>query len=113
LGVERVLDAMEAAGTLPASEPGPDLFLVPMDERAIGEAAALARTLRSELHVEHAYVRRAPGKGLRDADRAGARWAALRGERERERGVWTLKHLARGEQLEVDEAALAAAVLED
>jgi len=113
LGVERVLDAMEAAGTLPAAEPGPDLFLVPMDEQAIDEAAALARRLRNELHVEHAYVRRAPGKGLRDADRAGARWAALRGERERERGIWTVKHLARGEQREVDEAALAATVLED
>lgn len=113
LGVERVLDALNAAGALPGAAPGPSLFLVPMDEPAVAEAAALARRLRRELHVEHAYQKRAPGKGLRDADRAGARYAALRGERERERGVWTLKHLARGEQREVDEASLVAAARED
>ncbi|MDZ7800791.1 MAG: histidine--tRNA ligase [Trueperaceae bacterium] len=113
VGVERVLDALDAAGALPGPPAGPDLFLVPMDDPAVAEAATLARELRGTLHVEHAYARRAPGKGLRDADRAGARYAALRGERERERGAWTLKHLARGDQREVEQDALAAAVREE
>jgi len=113
MGVERVLDALEGAGKLPGPDAGPDVFLVPMDETAIDEAARVARDLRSDLHVQHAYVKRNPGKGLRDADRAGARYAALRGERERAAGVWTLKHLASGEQREVPESELRTAVLED
>lgn len=112
MGVERVMDALESAEALPSEAPGPDLFLIPMDEQAIDEAAALARRLRSGLHVQHAYVRRAPGKGLRDADRVGARYAALRGEREREHDTWTLKHLASGEQREVADAELTNAILE-
>jgi histidyl-tRNA synthetase len=58
-------------------------------------------------------VRRAPGKGLRDADRAGARFAALRGERERADDSWTLKHLASGEQRTVLTPDLARAVRKD
>ena len=112
LGVERVLDALQEAGTAPAADAGPAVFLVPMDAVAVGEAAALARRLRTDVHVEHAYTERKPGKGLRDADRAGARYAALRGAREREAGVWTLKHLASGDQREIPEAAMSAAVLE-
>lgn len=112
IGVERVLDALDTVGRTVAAEAGPDLFLIPMDEAAVREAATLARGLRDHLHVEHAYVRRAPGKGLRDADRARARFAGLRGERERDRGVWTLKNLASGEQREVDDAGLLAAVTE-
>ncbi len=113
MGVERVFDALEGAGKLPAPPAGPDVFLIPMDEEAIGEAAALSRSLRAHFHVQHAYVKRNPGKGLRDADRVGATYAALRGDRERAQGVWTLKHLQSGEQREVPEAQLADALQEN
>ncbi|MEX2501533.1 MAG: histidine--tRNA ligase [Trueperaceae bacterium] len=113
MGVERVLDALAQAEALPTGAAGPDLFLVPMDAAAVDEAARLARDLRPHLHVQHAYQKRAPGKGLRDADRVGARWAAMRGERERERDVWTLKHLASGEQREIASSELAAAARKD
>jgi histidyl-tRNA synthetase len=107
LGVERVFDAMREAGTLPSGISHPDLFLVPMDDLAITEAARLARTLRDTLTVTHAYSARKPAKGLKDADRSGARYAALRGDRERTAGVWTLKNLATGEQLEATAEQLA------
>jgi histidyl-tRNA synthetase len=113
LGVERVLDALEQAGALPEAASGPDVYLIPMDAAAVPEAATLARELRRELHAQHGYRPRNPGKGLRDADRAGARYAALRGERERERNVWTLKHLASGEQREVRPDHLAATAREE
>lgn len=113
MGVERVLDALETSGLGPTLEPGADLYLIPMDDEAVREAARLARSMRPGLRVQHGYVRRAPGKGLRDADRAGARYAALRGGHEREADVWTLKNLTSGSQREVAEDALAAAVLED
>lgn len=104
-GIERVLAAIEAEGALRQGEQDrPALFIVPLDDSAVTEGAAAASRLRASLRVEFAYQRRNPGKGLKDADRSGARFAALRGEQERERGVWLLKNLASGEQSEVSDA---------
>ncbi len=107
LGVERVFDAMREAGTLHTGAAKPDLYLVPMDDLAVTEAAELARSLRQRLTVTHAYTARKPAKGLKDADRSGARFAALRGERERATGVWTVKNLATGDQFESTTERLA------
>ena len=105
LGVERVLDALETH--LPElHEPKPLLFLVAMDDQAVDEVAALAFRLRQHCHVEHSYSKRNPGKGLKEADRSGARFAALRGSREREAGGYQLKELASGEQRQVSETEL-------
>lgn len=109
-GIERVLDALEQAGAVPPADPGPVLYLVPMDDAAVAEVAALARALRARHRVEFGYGARAPGKGLRDADRAGARWAGLLGGRERAEGAVQLKHLATGVQRTVPFAELAAAL---
>jgi histidyl-tRNA synthetase len=105
-GVERVLDAMAQDGVQAAAPAGPDLFLVPLDEPAVAEVAQAAARLRSAFHVEHAYVRRNVGKGLKEADRAGARYAALRGPDERALGRYRVKHLASGEQHDVAETEL-------
>lgn len=106
----RVLDSKDEGDQ--ALVAGLDKPLDRIGDAAVDEAAALARSLRGELHVEHAYRRRTAGKGLRDADRARARFAALRGERERERDVWSLKDLAAGEQRDVRGDELAAAARE-
>lgn len=113
-GVERVLDALAQEPDREAGvAPRPDLFLVPLDDAAVDEAAALAMSLRrAGRWVEFAYQRRNPGKGLRDADRSRARFAAVRGAEERQRSAWQLKDLASGAQLEVAEADLAAALEE-
>ncbi len=113
-GVERVLDALEQEEATPkAAAERPALFVVPLDDEAVSEVAALATRLRREaLWVEFAYQRRNPGKGLRDADRSGARFAALRGADERSRDAWQLKDLASGEQLEVTDARLGDALTE-
>lgn len=101
VGIERLIDALEQDGVAAPEGERPLLYLVPMDEAAVDEAALLARDLRRDFAVLHGYGPRNPGKGLRDADRARAVYAALRGKHERDKGVWTLKHLASGEQLEV------------
>jgi len=106
-GVERVMDAMLEDGVSFSGSAQPDLFLVPMDDDAVAEVARIATVLRATFAVQHAYSKRNPGKGLRDAERSGAHFAALRGDRERDRGVYTLKNLASGEQLEVPETDLA------
>jgi histidyl-tRNA synthetase len=100
-GIERVLDALEQVGVANPAAETPLLYLVPMDDAAVAEVAGLARELRAHARVEHGYVRRAPGKGLRDADRAGAAYAGLFGDREREAGVLQLKHLASGAERQV------------
>ena len=107
MGVERLFDALEAEGVTATDRDRPLAFLVAMDEAAVSELAALARALRAEFRVEHAYVRRNPTKGLRDADRSGAIYAVLRGERERDAGVVMVKHLERGDQVEIPLEALA------
>jgi len=112
LGIERILDALaEEAKTTDASEAAgrsePSLFLVPLDDEAVGEAAALAQRLRILGKVEHAYQRRNAGKGLKDADRSGASHAALRGGSERGSSTWQLKDLTTGEQSAVSEHQLA------
>ena len=107
-GVERVLDALREDGvTLPAAPP-PALFLAPLDDAAVAEVAKTAFALREHYAVEHAYARRNPGKGLRDADRAGAVYAGLRGPEERASGGYALKHLESGEQHFVREGELAS-----
>lgn len=105
-GIERVLDAMVQEGALPPADGAPVLFLVPLDEEAVSEMAALAVRLRRSYRVEHAYAPRNPGKGLREADRRGALFAALRGEAERRDDTLQLKRLASGEQTTVATDAL-------
>ncbi len=112
-GMERVLDALEMEGKIAgdAATSGPVLFLVPLDDQAVAEAGAVAHSLRSGLRVEFAYQRRNPGKGLKEADRTGARLAGLRGADERERGVWQIKDLVSGEQVAVADADLTPATV--
>ncbi len=109
-GVERVLDALAQVGAAAPADAGPRLYLVPMDEEAVADVARIARSLRTRFHVEHGYTKRQPGKGLRDADRVGARYAGLIGARERAEGTVQLKHLASGAQTSVVLADLPAAL---
>jgi histidyl-tRNA synthetase len=105
-GVERVLDAMQQDGVSVAESSKPVLYFVPLDNEAVSEVMQLAFTLRSEFHTEHGYTARKPGKGLQEADRAGATFAALRGKTERENKSYQVKNLHSGEQVEIKEEAL-------
>ncbi len=105
-GVERVLDAMDADGVTGPAPAAPSIHLVPLDEAGIQEAATMARRLRQDVSATYTAVRRNPGKGLRDADRSGATYAGLRGDREREDRVWQVRHLESGVQHAVPEGDL-------
>lgn len=109
-GMERVLDALAQEDVPQAEAERPLLYLVAMDEPAVAEVAGLARRLRRQARVEHGYAKRQPGKGLRDADRTGAVYAGLVGERERLAGTVQLKHLASGEERSVAIDELPAAL---
>ena len=111
-GVERVLDAMQVDGIDAGGRISPLAFLVPLDDAAVSEVAGLARELRRDFPVQHSLVSRNPGRGMKDADRSGARFALLRGSREREAGVFEVKELASGDQTRVDETGVQAWLLE-
>jgi histidyl-tRNA synthetase len=102
MGLERVLDALAQAGIAAPSDETPALYLIPLDDDAVADVAGLARRWRQKATILHGYARRAPGKGLRDADRSGAIFAGLYGERERGEGVLRLKHLASGAEEDVE-----------
>lgn len=111
-GVERVLDAMAEDGVTAPEPETPLVYLVPLDDEAVPEVAATARELRRAIGAGFSYARRNPARGLKEADRAGARFAALRGERERSEGAWQVKDLASGAQESVAETLLADWLLE-
>ena len=83
-----------------------------MDEAGLEHALALSQRLRAAgLNVETQLEPRKLAKQLQYADKAGIRFVVMRGEDEAVRKVVTVKDLRRGEQFEVTEAELAAALL--
>jgi len=101
MGLDRVLLAMDREGVRFPAERSPRCFVV-----AIGPAAhagtRLIRELRSAgVAAEGALEDRPLGAQLRMADRAGAAYAAILGERELASGVATMRRLSDGAQEEV------------
>ncbi|MGH2691309.1 MAG: histidine--tRNA ligase [Actinomycetota bacterium] len=98
LGLERLLIALDKEGAAqPEMEAG--LFVVAIGDEAGTEAHRLVRALREEgLIAEAAYEDRPLKAQLKMADRAGARFAAIIGEKELAEGVVTLRRLADGHQ---------------
>ena len=68
----------------------------------------LAELRESGLAADRSYTGRAAKKQMAAADKSGARWALILGEKELERGVVSVKDLQSGEQREVARAETAA-----
>ncbi len=100
LGVDRTVLALEAEGvTAPGSGAAVDVFAVPLGEAARQMLFGLVLRLRREgVRADFAFG----GKGLKGAmkaaDRSGARYALVAGERDLSADVVQLKDLASGEQ---------------
>lgn len=98
LGLERVLIAAEEEGVA-LSEPESGVFVVAIGQNARHEARALVRSLRADgLIAETSYEERPLKAQLKMADRSGARFAAIIGEKELAGGVVTLRRLSDGHQ---------------
>jgi histidyl-tRNA synthetase len=108
LGLERVLLAMEREEVPLPTFPGP-VFVVAIGDQARREAWSLVRKLRAEGVAAEASLEDRPLKAqLKMADRAGAGYAAILGERELEDGVVTLRRLSDGRQERVKSAEVVA-----
>ncbi|MFC7343713.1 histidine--tRNA ligase [Saccharopolyspora griseoalba] len=113
LGVDRTLLACQVEGLTVGDQARCDVYCVPMGETAKRKLVEAAGGLRAAgVRVDIAYG----GKGLKGAmkaaDRSGARFALVLGERDLESGSAQLKELATGEQREVALDSLVAGVRE-
>ncbi len=102
MGLERVLLALKDEGIAAPEEPGIATFVVGLGGAGRAAGRELVRLLRGAgLAVDTSFEDR-PLKGqLKMADRSGAAYAAILGERELEAGTVSMRRLADGEQQEV------------
>ena len=107
IGIERLLLACDAEGTFDVAAPAPDVFVVDLTG---GEVARdLSEELRrAGLATVRAFDNRSLKAQLRLADRSGARWAAVVGPAEKEKGTVQLKDLRGGVDRELPRDRLVA-----
>ena len=102
LGTDRTLLACRAEGLTVGDASRCDVFLVPLGAAAKDALVVLAGQLRaSGIRSDLAYGDRGLKGAMKGADRSGARWAVLVGDRDLEAGVAQLKDLRSGEQTAV------------
>ena len=109
MGLERVLMAIEEEGLRPPEEPGLTVFVVGVGDAGRARALELVRELRAAgVAADTAFEDRPLKAQLKMADRAGAAYAAIVGERELEAGSVTLRRLEDGQQEDVAAGDLVA-----
>jgi histidyl-tRNA synthetase len=91
---------------------GRDVYIAWMGEKAYAAAIRAAQTLRSAgLSVELPPVEQKFGKALGQADKLGAKYALILGEKEISEGLWTLKIMSEGSQISLDESEVLEILL--
>ena len=112
IGLTRLFYQLQDAGLVATADSSVDVLVALLDDAGLAHALALSQRLRAAgLNVETQLEPRKLAKQFQYADKAGIRFVVMRGEDEAARGVVTVKDLRRGEQFEVAEAELAAALL--
>ncbi|MCB2156777.1 histidine--tRNA ligase [bacterium] len=110
-GIERVMLALDSQGIVLEDEPRPVTYIAYLGEDVKFDALAVAENLRREgIEVEFPYRSRALGKQLTAAAKSGARFVAIIGGEEWERGEVGLKDLVTRDQRPVALEKLAAAI---
>jgi histidyl-tRNA synthetase len=112
IGVDRTLLACRVEGVSPWSVARCDVFGVPLGDAARRRLVVLAAELRrAGVRVDLAYGGRGLKGSMKAADRSGARFALVLGERDLEAGQVGLKDLATGEQTSVPLDGAAGSVI--
>ncbi|UCM86814.1 histidine--tRNA ligase [Streptomyces marincola] len=102
IGVDRTLLALRAEGAAPAAAPATDVFAVPLGDRARRELFTVVTALRrAGVAADFGYGGRGVKSAMKSANRSGARFALVAGERDLADGVVQLKDLESGEQTPV------------
>jgi histidyl-tRNA synthetase len=102
MGLERVKLALEDEGVAQPEEPPLQAFVVSVGAAGRARAAEVLRALREAgASAASGFDDRPLGAQMKAADRAGARFAVIVGEREAGAGTVTLRRLSDGEQREL------------
>jgi histidyl-tRNA synthetase len=102
IGVDRTLLACGVEGVQPWSTARVEVFCVPLGEAAKRRLVTVAGALRQAgVRVDLAYGGRGLKGSMKAADRSGARYALVLGDRDLEAGTVGLKDLASGVQRDV------------
>ncbi|WP_169306691.1 histidine--tRNA ligase [Cohnella pontilimi] len=113
LGIERTLLLLESQQVQPAIDTGIDVYLIALGERADREATTVLHRLRGAgISADRDYQGRKTKALFKAADRAHARFTAILGDDELDRGEIGLKNMATGEQRQVPLTELAGTVHE-
>ncbi|MBM7563733.1 histidine--tRNA ligase [Paenibacillus sacheonensis] len=114
LGLERTVMLLESQGAQLDNLHQVDVYMVALGEAADREVTRLLHGLRMRgIAAERDYQGRKMKAQMKSADRLQARFTAILGDDELERGEITLKHMATGEQKLVSLEALADAIIGD
>jgi len=102
LGVERTVLALRAEGVEPPAEPGLSVFVVPLGAPAKAYAVGLVGSLRrAGIASDLAYGDRGLKGAMKAADRSGAAYAVVVGDRDLDAGQAQLKDLREHTQVSV------------
>jgi histidyl-tRNA synthetase len=107
IGIERLLIACDAEGVGQGDPPRADVFVVDAMHDP-SEVTLLATELREDgMRAERAYGGRSFKAQMKVADRSGARFTVVLGERESEHGAVSVRDMRSGEQVEVPRELVA------
>lgn len=102
LGVDRTVLALQAEGVALELPRPTEVFAVPLGDEARHRLFALVTAVRREgVAADLSYGAKGMKNAMKSADRSGARFALLLGERDLAEGVAQLKDLESGEQTSV------------
>ncbi|WP_077062555.1 histidine--tRNA ligase [Streptomyces sp. MP131-18] len=99
VGVDRTLLALRAEGVVQDLPSPTDVFAVPLGDEARRELFAMVTALRrAGVAADFAYGGRGVKSAMKSANRSGARYAVVAGDRDLAEGVVQVKDLGSGEQ---------------
>jgi histidyl-tRNA synthetase len=102
LGVDRTVLALRAEGVAPGAPPSAQVYAVPVGEEARRVLFSTVTALRRHgVAADFAYGGRGMKNAMKSANRSGARFAVVLGERDLAEGVAQVKDLESGEQVAV------------
>ena len=102
IGVDRTLLACRSEGVAPWTEARCEVFGVPLGDAAKSRLVVIAGALRrAGVRVDLSYGGRGLKGAMKSADRSGARYALVLGDRDLEAGTVGVKDLGSGEQRSV------------
>ncbi len=105
VGIDRFIEELKLRGIKPAKEKKVDVFLIQIGPQAKKKSLALFEVLRkARLNLAHSFGKEGLRAQLQAADKAGASWALIIGQKEALDGTLIVRDMASGAQETVPQA---------